>query len=69
MLPFHNGPVICENIITKILFASCPAKISYRKNFRVYSISCMKHHILSVREAVDSYSNHPIVLHRETPNL
>ena len=33
MLPFHDEPVIRENIITKILFASCSAKISYRKNF------------------------------------
>ena len=36
MLPFHDGPVIHENIIAKILFASCSAKISYRENFRVY---------------------------------
>ena len=39
MPPFHDEPVIRENIITKILFASCSAKISYRKKFRVYSIS------------------------------
>ena len=38
MLPFHDGPVICENIITKILFASCSAKISYRENFRMYGM-------------------------------
>ena len=31
MLPFHDGPVIRENIIAKILFASCLEKISYRK--------------------------------------
>ena len=36
MLFFHDEPVICENIITKILFSSCSAKISYRKIFRVY---------------------------------
>ena len=36
MLPFHDEPVIRENIIAKILFTSCSAKISYRKNFRVY---------------------------------
>ena len=36
MLPFHDGPVICENIIVKILLASCSVKISYRKNFCVY---------------------------------
>ena len=36
MLLFHNEPVIHENIITKILFASCLAKISYHKNFRIY---------------------------------
>ena len=28
MLPFHDGPVIRENIIAKILFASYSAKIS-----------------------------------------
>ena len=28
MLPYHDGPVIRKNIITKILFASCSAKIS-----------------------------------------
>ena len=39
MLPFHDGPVIRENIIAKILFASCSAKISYRENFRVYGIT------------------------------
>ena len=38
MLPFHEEPVIRENIIAKILFASCLAKISYRENFRVYGI-------------------------------
>ena len=38
MLPFHDEPVICENIIAKILFASCSAKISYRENFRIYGI-------------------------------
>ena len=38
MLPFHDGSVIHENIIAKILFASCSAKISYRKNFRAYGI-------------------------------
>ena len=36
MLPFHDEPVIRENIIAKILFASCSAKISYRENFHVY---------------------------------
>ena len=36
ILPFRDGPVIRENIIVKILFASCSAKISYRENFRVY---------------------------------
>ena len=36
MLPFHDEPVIWKNIIAKILFASCSAIISYRKNFRVY---------------------------------
>ena len=36
MLPFHDEPVIRENIIAKILFASYSAKISYRENFRVY---------------------------------
>ena len=36
MLLFHDEPVIRENIIAKILFASCSAKISYRENFRVY---------------------------------
>ena len=38
MLPFHDEPVIRENIIAKILFASCSAKISYRENFRAYGI-------------------------------
>ena len=38
MLPFHNEPVIHENIIAKILFAFCSAKLSYCKNFRVYGI-------------------------------
>ena len=38
MLPFHDEPVIRENIIAKILFASCSAKIPYRENFRVYGI-------------------------------
>ena len=42
MLPFHDEPVICENIIAKILFASCSVKISYRKNFRVYGTSTAK---------------------------
>ena len=32
------GPVICENIIAKILFC-CAAKNSYHENFRVYDIS------------------------------
>ena len=36
MLPFHNEPLIRENIIAKILFASCLAKFSYREKFRVY---------------------------------
>ena len=36
MLLFHNEPVIRENIIAKILFASCSAKISYHENFHVY---------------------------------
>ena len=36
MLPFHDEPVIRKNIIAKILFTSCSAKISYRENFRVY---------------------------------
>ena len=36
MLPFHDEPVIRENIIANILFASCSAKISYRENFPVY---------------------------------
>ena len=36
MLPFHDGPVIRENIIMKILLASSSAKISYHKNFHVY---------------------------------
>ena len=39
MLPFHDEPVIRENIIAKILFASCSAKISYRENFHVYGIA------------------------------
>ena len=39
MLPFHDEPVIRENIIAKILFASCSAKISYRENFRAYGSS------------------------------
>ena len=39
MLPFHDEPVIRENIITKILLLYlCSAKISYRKNFCVYGI-------------------------------
>ena len=38
MLPFHDEPVIRKNIIAKILFACCSAKISYRENFRVYGI-------------------------------
>ena len=36
MLPFHNEPVIRKNIIAKILFTSCLAKISCHKNFHVY---------------------------------
>ena len=36
MLPFHDEPMICENIIAKILFASCSAKISYCENFCIY---------------------------------
>ena len=39
MLPFHDEPVIRENTIAKIMFASCSAKISYRENFRVYGIN------------------------------
>ena len=38
MLLFHNELVIRENIIVKILFTSCSAKISYCKNFHVYGI-------------------------------
>ena len=38
MLPFHGEPVICENIIARILFASSSAKISYRENFHVNGI-------------------------------
>ena len=38
MLPFHDEPVIRKNIIVKILFASCSAKISYRENFHPYGI-------------------------------
>ena len=36
MLPFHDEPVIHENIIAKILFTSCPAKIPCRENFHIY---------------------------------
>ena len=36
MLPFHDEPVIHENIIVKTLLASCSAKISYRENFCTY---------------------------------
>ena len=36
MLPFHGEPVIRKNIIAKILFTSCSAKISYREKFHVY---------------------------------
>ena len=36
MLPFHDESVIRENIIAKILFASCSAKFLYREIFRVY---------------------------------
>ena len=35
MLPFHDEPVICKNIIAKNPVASSSAKISYRENFRV----------------------------------
>ena len=38
MLRFHDEPVIHENIIAKILFAFCSAKISYHENFGVYGI-------------------------------
>ena len=38
MLPFHDEPMIRENIIAKILFASCSAKISYHEIFPVYGI-------------------------------
>ena len=38
MLPFHDEPVIRDNIIAKILFASCSAKISYHENFPVYGM-------------------------------
>ena len=38
MLPFHDEPMIRENIIAKILFACCLAKISYRENFPVYGM-------------------------------
>ena len=41
MLSFHDEPVIRENIIAKILFASYSAKISYRENFRVYGINLL----------------------------
>ena len=42
MLPLRDGPVIRKNIIAKILFASCSAKISYHENFCIYGISlCM----------------------------
>ena len=33
------GPVIHENIITKILFTCCSVKFSYHKDFHVYGIT------------------------------
>ena len=51
MLPFHDGPVICENIIAKILFASCSA--SYRENFHVYGIAQNLVKILIERTQID----------------
>ena len=36
MLPFHDEPVIRKNIIAKILFASCSAKISMYTIYRYH---------------------------------
>ena len=53
MLPFHDEPVIRENIIAKILFASCSAKISYRENFHVYGIHRVQNKKCKVRTWTD----------------
>ena len=45
MLPFHDGPVIHENIIMKILLASCSAKISYRKISAYTVVLCIILHL------------------------
>ena len=48
MLPFHDKPMIRENIIAKIPFASCSAKISRRENFHVYG-SLIAYHLLILK--------------------